>query len=163
MHVAQWCVFVNSKTLCVPRRKWADEHRDWVQSDWSQVLLTDDSSFSLDCDARLVLELPFPFFSGLNTWKSRATYPGCRVGGQAASTCTPPVPLVCPWRCVHAWIRATPSVSSPSFLFLMNLRKLRSVSQLMVLLCSRNSTSSACSDLRSIRILRYLATFPIAA
>jgi len=37
------------------RRRWAPEHRDWEQHDWSQVLFTDDSRFSLECDTRRVL------------------------------------------------------------------------------------------------------------
>ncbi|GFX05600.1 transposable element Tcb2 transposase [Trichonephila clavipes] len=31
------------------------QHRDWEQHDWSQVLFTDESRFSLECDTRLVL------------------------------------------------------------------------------------------------------------
>ncbi|GFS70944.1 transposable element Tcb2 transposase [Trichonephila clavipes] len=38
-----------------PRRRWAAEHRDWEQHDWSQVLFTDESRFSLECDTRRVL------------------------------------------------------------------------------------------------------------
>ncbi|GFT09147.1 transposable element Tcb2 transposase [Trichonephila clavipes] len=49
--------------VCIPltprhraaRRKWAAEHRDWEQHDWSQVLFTDESRFSLECDTRHVL------------------------------------------------------------------------------------------------------------
>ncbi|GFX98412.1 transposable element Tcb1 transposase [Trichonephila clavipes] len=37
------------------RRRWAAEHRDWEQHDWSQVLFTDESRFSLECDTRRVL------------------------------------------------------------------------------------------------------------
>ncbi|GFU90452.1 transposable element Tcb2 transposase [Trichonephila clavipes] len=37
------------------RRRWAAEHRDWKQHDWSQVLFTDESRFSLECDTRRVL------------------------------------------------------------------------------------------------------------
>ncbi|GFW45248.1 transposable element Tcb1 transposase [Trichonephila clavipes] len=37
------------------RRRWAAEHRDWEQNDWSQVLFTDESRFSLECDTRHVL------------------------------------------------------------------------------------------------------------
>ncbi|GFS95494.1 hypothetical protein TNCV_814451 [Trichonephila clavipes] len=36
------------------QRKWAAEHQDWMQSDWVQVLFTDESGFSLECDARRV-------------------------------------------------------------------------------------------------------------
>ncbi|GFW08765.1 dna-mediated transposase [Trichonephila clavipes] len=49
--------------VCIPltprhraaRRRWAAEHRDWEQHDWSQVLFTDESRFSLECDTRRVL------------------------------------------------------------------------------------------------------------
>ncbi|GFS53696.1 hypothetical protein TNCV_731041 [Trichonephila clavipes] len=49
--------------VCIPltprpgaaRRRWAAEHRDWEQHDWSQVLFTDESLFSLECDTRCVL------------------------------------------------------------------------------------------------------------
>ncbi|GFX58359.1 transposable element Tcb2 transposase [Trichonephila clavipes] len=42
--------------VCIPltprhraaRRRWAAEHRDWEQHDWSQVLFTDESRFSID-------------------------------------------------------------------------------------------------------------------
>ncbi|GFW00699.1 hypothetical protein TNCV_2304721 [Trichonephila clavipes] len=42
--------------VCIPltprhraaRRRWAAEHRDWEQHDWSQVLFTDESRFSLE-------------------------------------------------------------------------------------------------------------------
>ncbi|GFT66339.1 transposable element Tcb1 transposase [Trichonephila clavipes] len=37
------------------RRRWAAEHPDWEQHDWSQVLFTDESRFSLECDTRRVL------------------------------------------------------------------------------------------------------------
>ncbi|GFX61658.1 transposable element Tcb2 transposase [Trichonephila clavipes] len=37
------------------RRRWAAEHRDWEQHDWSQMLFTDDSRFSLECDTRRVI------------------------------------------------------------------------------------------------------------
>ncbi|GFV00456.1 transposable element Tcb2 transposase [Trichonephila clavipes] len=40
---------------CAARRRWAAEHRDWEQRDWSQVLFTDESRFSLECDTRRVL------------------------------------------------------------------------------------------------------------
>ncbi|GFT50920.1 uncharacterized protein TNCV_1195211 [Trichonephila clavipes] len=46
--------------VCIPlsprpraaRRRWAAENRDWEQHDWSQVLFTDESRFSLECDTR---------------------------------------------------------------------------------------------------------------
>ncbi|GFW26680.1 HTH_Tnp_Tc3_2 domain-containing protein [Trichonephila clavipes] len=49
--------------VCIPltprhhaaRRRWTAEHRDWEQHDWSQVLFTDESRFSLECDTRRVL------------------------------------------------------------------------------------------------------------
>ncbi|GFX75158.1 transposable element Tc1 transposase [Trichonephila clavipes] len=44
------------------RRRWAAEHRDWEQHDWSQVLFTDESRFSLECDTRRVL-----------VWRDRGT------------------------------------------------------------------------------------------
>ncbi|GFX66758.1 hypothetical protein TNCV_3048561 [Trichonephila clavipes] len=37
------------------RRNWAAEHRYWMQSEWSQVLFTEESRFSLKCDAIHVL------------------------------------------------------------------------------------------------------------
>ncbi|GFX94108.1 transposable element Tcb1 transposase [Trichonephila clavipes] len=46
----------------VARRRWAAEHRDWEQHDWSQVLFTDESQFSLECDTRRVL-----------VWRDRGT------------------------------------------------------------------------------------------
>ncbi|GFS81381.1 zygotic DNA replication licensing factor mcm6 [Trichonephila clavipes] len=56
--------------VCIPltprhraaRRRWAAEHRDWEQHDWRQVLFTDESRFSLDCDTRRVL-----------VWRDRGT------------------------------------------------------------------------------------------
>ncbi|GFW17106.1 transposable element Tcb2 transposase [Trichonephila clavipes] len=38
----------------VARRRWAAEHRDWEQHDWSQVLFTDESRFSLERDGWMV-------------------------------------------------------------------------------------------------------------
>ncbi|GFU82707.1 transposable element Tcb2 transposase [Trichonephila clavipes] len=35
--------------------RWTAEHRDWEQHDWSQVLFTDESRFSLECDTRRVV------------------------------------------------------------------------------------------------------------
>ncbi|GFW79047.1 transposable element Tcb2 transposase [Trichonephila clavipes] len=57
--------------VCIPltprhraaRRRWAAEHRDWEQHDWSQVMFTDKSLFSLECDTRRVL-----------VWRDRWTY-----------------------------------------------------------------------------------------
>ncbi|GFX43427.1 hypothetical protein TNCV_4874471 [Trichonephila clavipes] len=37
-------------------RKWVAEHRDWIQSDWSQVLFKDEYRFSLKCNTRRVLD-----------------------------------------------------------------------------------------------------------
>ncbi|GFV55330.1 transposable element Tcb2 transposase [Trichonephila clavipes] len=56
--------------VCIPltprhhaaRRRWAAEHRDWEQHDWSQVLFTDESRFSRECDTRRVL-----------VWRDRGT------------------------------------------------------------------------------------------
>lgn len=97
-----------------------------------------------------VTALPFQmFFSGDQTLGNhRATCPGCRVDGQAAPTWTQPVLRAWPWKRAHAlsWSRTTPYVSSLDLLFLMDLRRFRSVpqyiSELMVRLCSRISTSS---------------------
>ncbi|GFW66887.1 transposable element Tcb2 transposase [Trichonephila clavipes] len=44
------------------RRRWTAEHRDWEQHDWSQVLFTEESRFSLECDTRRVL-----------VWRDRGT------------------------------------------------------------------------------------------
>ncbi|GFU83213.1 transposable element Tcb2 transposase [Trichonephila clavipes] len=49
--------------VCIPltprhraaRRRWAAENRDWEQHDWSQVVFTDESRFSLECGTRRVL------------------------------------------------------------------------------------------------------------
>ncbi|GFW61699.1 hypothetical protein TNCV_3706341 [Trichonephila clavipes] len=56
--------------VCIPltprhraaRRRWAAEHRDWEQLDLSQVLFTDESRLSLECDTRRVL-----------VWRGRGT------------------------------------------------------------------------------------------
>ncbi|GFV38171.1 transposable element Tcb2 transposase [Trichonephila clavipes] len=40
---------------CAARRRLAAEHRDWERRDWSQVLFTDESGFSQECDIRRVL------------------------------------------------------------------------------------------------------------
>ncbi|GFT82517.1 hypothetical protein TNCV_1633261 [Trichonephila clavipes] len=69
--------------FCIPltprhraaRRRWAAEHRDWEQHDWSQVLFTDESRFSLECGTRRVLvwrdrgtrNNPHSFVKGHNT------------------------------------------------------------------------------------------------
>ncbi|GFV01638.1 hypothetical protein TNCV_2962311 [Trichonephila clavipes] len=37
------------------KNKWPAEHRDWTPNDWSQVLLMDETRFSLDWDVRRVL------------------------------------------------------------------------------------------------------------
>ncbi|GFT95100.1 transposable element Tcb2 transposase [Trichonephila clavipes] len=56
-------LYARRPMVCIPltprhrgaRRRWAAEHRDWEQHDWSQVLFTDESQFSLECDTRRVL------------------------------------------------------------------------------------------------------------
>ncbi|GFW75588.1 transposable element Tcb2 transposase [Trichonephila clavipes] len=56
-------LYTRRPMVCIPltprhraaRRRWAAEHRDWEQHDWSQVLFTDESRFSLECDTRRVL------------------------------------------------------------------------------------------------------------
>ncbi|GFV58463.1 transposable element Tc1 transposase [Trichonephila clavipes] len=58
-------LYARRPMVCIPltprhrvaRRRWAAEHRDWEQHDWSQVLFTDESRFSLECDTRRVLVL----------------------------------------------------------------------------------------------------------
>ncbi|GFT90055.1 transposable element Tcb2 transposase [Trichonephila clavipes] len=63
-------LYVRRLMVCIPltprhraaRRRWAAEHRDWEQHDWSQVLFTDESRFSLECDTRRVL-----------VWRDRGT------------------------------------------------------------------------------------------
>ncbi|GFS52834.1 hypothetical protein TNCV_3122331 [Trichonephila clavipes] len=50
------CIPLTSRQHVV-RRKWVSEHRDWMQSEWSKVLFTDESQFSLACEARLALIL----------------------------------------------------------------------------------------------------------
>ncbi|GFT99494.1 hypothetical protein TNCV_3239411 [Trichonephila clavipes] len=37
------------------QRKWAAEHQKQIQSDWNQVLFTEESQFSLQCNTRRVL------------------------------------------------------------------------------------------------------------
>ncbi|GFV35186.1 transposable element Tcb2 transposase [Trichonephila clavipes] len=56
-------LYARRPMVCIPltprhraaRRRWTAEHRDWEQHDWSQVLFTDESQFSLECDTRRVL------------------------------------------------------------------------------------------------------------
>ncbi|GFY32654.1 transposable element Tcb2 transposase [Trichonephila clavipes] len=63
-------LYARRPMFCIPltprhraaRRRWAAEHRDWEQHDWSQVLFTDESQFSLECDTRRVL-----------VWRDRGT------------------------------------------------------------------------------------------
>ncbi|GFV31684.1 transposable element Tcb2 transposase [Trichonephila clavipes] len=55
-------IYARRPMVCIPltprpraaRRRWAAEHR-LEQHDWSQVLFTDESLFSLECDTRCVL------------------------------------------------------------------------------------------------------------
>ncbi|GFV75627.1 transposable element Tcb2 transposase [Trichonephila clavipes] len=63
-------LYARRSMVCIPltprhraaRRRWAAEHRDWEQHDWSQVLFTDESRFCLECDTRRVL-----------VWRNRGT------------------------------------------------------------------------------------------
>ncbi|GFW54508.1 HTH_Tnp_Tc3_2 domain-containing protein [Trichonephila clavipes] len=63
-------LYARRPMVCIPltprhraaRRRWAAEHRDWEQHDWSQMLFTDESRFSLECDTRRVL-----------VWRNRGT------------------------------------------------------------------------------------------
>ncbi|GFW08478.1 transposable element Tcb2 transposase [Trichonephila clavipes] len=63
-------LYARRRMVCIPltprrraaRRRWAAEHRYWEQHDWSQVLFTDESRFSLECDTRRVL-----------VWRARGT------------------------------------------------------------------------------------------
>ncbi|GFS56805.1 transposable element Tc1 transposase [Trichonephila clavipes] len=56
-------IYARKPMVCIPltprhraaRRRWAAKHRDWEQHDWSQVLFTDESRFSVQCDTRRVL------------------------------------------------------------------------------------------------------------
>ncbi|GFT92124.1 transposable element Tcb2 transposase [Trichonephila clavipes] len=56
-------LYARRPMICIPltprhraaRRRWTAEHRDWEQHDWSEVLFTDESRFSLECDTRRVL------------------------------------------------------------------------------------------------------------
>ncbi|GFV65203.1 transposable element Tcb2 transposase [Trichonephila clavipes] len=53
-------LYARRPMVCIPltphhraaRRRWAAEHRDCEQHDWSQVLFTDESQFSLESDTR---------------------------------------------------------------------------------------------------------------
>ncbi|GFW27729.1 transposable element Tcb2 transposase [Trichonephila clavipes] len=63
-------LYARRPMVCIPlnprhraaRRRWTAEHRDWEQHDWSQVLFTDESRFSLECDTRRVI-----------VWRDRGT------------------------------------------------------------------------------------------
>ncbi|GFU06021.1 HTH_Tnp_Tc3_2 domain-containing protein [Trichonephila clavipes] len=63
-------LYARRPMVCIPltprhrvaRKRWAAEHRDWEQHDWSQVLFTDESRFSLECSTRRVL-----------VWRDRGT------------------------------------------------------------------------------------------
>ncbi|GFW35696.1 transposable element Tc1 transposase [Trichonephila clavipes] len=62
-------LYARRPMVCIPltprhraARRWAAEHRDWEQHDWSQALFTDESRFSLECDTRRVL-----------VWRDRGT------------------------------------------------------------------------------------------
>ncbi|GFT72691.1 transposable element Tcb2 transposase [Trichonephila clavipes] len=63
-------LYARRPMVCIPltprhhaaRRRWAAEHRDWEQHDWSQVLFTDESRFSQECETRRVL-----------VWRDRGT------------------------------------------------------------------------------------------
>ncbi|GFU46198.1 transposable element Tcb2 transposase [Trichonephila clavipes] len=63
-------LYARRPMVCIPltpcpraaRRRWAAEHRDWEQHDGSQVLFTDESLFSPECDTRRVL-----------VWRDRGT------------------------------------------------------------------------------------------
>ncbi|GFT73973.1 transposable element Tcb2 transposase [Trichonephila clavipes] len=56
-------LYARRPMVCIPltprhhaaRRRWAAEHRDWEQHDWSQVLFSDESRFSLEYGTRRVL------------------------------------------------------------------------------------------------------------
>ncbi|GFY05706.1 HTH_Tnp_Tc3_2 domain-containing protein [Trichonephila clavipes] len=75
-------LYARRPMFCIPltprhraaRRRWAAEHRDWEQHDWSQVMSTDESRFSLGApDVFLyggtgALEItPHSFVKGHNT------------------------------------------------------------------------------------------------
>ncbi|GFX36595.1 transposable element Tcb2 transposase [Trichonephila clavipes] len=56
-------LYTRRPMVCIPltprhhaaRRRWAAEHRDSEHHDWSQVLFTNETRFSLECDTRRVL------------------------------------------------------------------------------------------------------------
>ncbi|GFV51137.1 HTH_Tnp_Tc3_2 domain-containing protein [Trichonephila clavipes] len=76
-------LYARRPMVCIPltprhraaRRRWAAEHRDWEQHDWSQVLFTDESRFSLSVTPDVflyggtgALEItPHSFVKGHNT------------------------------------------------------------------------------------------------
>ncbi|GFY22642.1 hypothetical protein TNCV_2179031 [Trichonephila clavipes] len=43
------CIGLTERLRAV-QRNWAAEHQDWIQSDWSQVLFTDKSRISSECE-----------------------------------------------------------------------------------------------------------------
>ena len=53
MHLGQWSAY-RWRHRAVQKR-WAAEHRNWEQYYWSQVLFSEESRFSLECDTRRVL------------------------------------------------------------------------------------------------------------
>jgi transposase len=63
-------LYARRPLVCVPltarhrtaRRNWAEEHRGWGHDEWSHVLFTDESRFSLESDNRRVL-----------IWRERST------------------------------------------------------------------------------------------
>ncbi|GFU93102.1 transposable element Tcb2 transposase [Trichonephila clavipes] len=58
-------LYARRPMVCIPltpHHRAAAEHRDWEQHDWSQVLFTDESQFSLESDTRRVL-----------VWRNRGT------------------------------------------------------------------------------------------
>ena len=63
-------LYARSPMMCIPlttrhcedRRRWAAEHRGWMQSDCNRVLFRDESRFSLESDTRHVL-----------VWKEKGT------------------------------------------------------------------------------------------
>ncbi|GFY21326.1 transposable element Tcb2 transposase [Trichonephila clavipes] len=92
-------LYARRPMVCIPltprhraaRRRWAAEHRDWEQHDWSQVLFTDESRFSLECDTRRVLVwrdraleiTPHSFMKGHNTEELVGWYGGrISIGGR---------------------------------------------------------------------------------
>ncbi|GFS73614.1 dynamin-1, partial [Trichonephila clavipes] len=63
-------LYARRPMVCIPltprhraaRKRWDAEHRDWEQHDWSQVLFTDESRFSIERNTRRVL-----------VWRERGT------------------------------------------------------------------------------------------